>query len=428
MPTWIVAHSDALCNYFLALQVGFSAPQLRHALNCIEALLVCNAKHKTLAALTRLLRVAHADEYALADFFRQSPWRAEAVRTAVMRFLLAFTGQVQRTTGRRLLFLSLDDALCRKDAQTRALEAVGWHHDHVKPRRQLGHCSNASCYASLNLQLGPLKLPLNWRLYLKRAQVQTLNRARRGRDRPRLVYQGLASLVMDMLDEVAPHLPAGCRVYVLFDAWYDNHRLQKFIRAHGWHWLCASRSNRRVGDFQLRQWWRQLGRQRCERIPLRLATRSHTYTTRHTVGRLRRYPGDVVAVISKRVRRDKHPAYFLCSDTTLSVRTILKYYSYRWQSEVDNWFLKERLGLADFRLQSVEAIANWHALVFAAYAFLHQLRALPLLSQPTTALAPLAEVLAAHRERHARQTVCHIASLARAGYTDAQLLAELFPP
>lgn len=427
MPTWIVAHTDALCNFWIALHVSFSSAQVRHALNVIEALLVCPAKHKTLAALTRLLRVPHADEYALADFFRASPWQAETVRTAVMRCLLAFVGQVQRATRHRLLFISVDDSLCRKHAKTRALEAVGWHYDHNKARRQMGHCTNASCYVTLHLQLGPLQLPLNWRLYLKRTQVTRLNRARRGTGQPRLAYCGLADLVMAMLDEVAPHLPRGGRVYVLFDAWYDNHHLQRFLRAHGWHWLCASRSNRRVGGFQLGQWWSHLGQQRCERIPLRLASRSHIYLTRHTVGRLRRYPGEVVALISKRARRDTQPAYFLCSDTALSVRCIVKYYSYRWQAEVDNWFLKERLGLADFRLRSVEAIAHWHALVFVAYAFMAYRRALPLLEQPTTALAPLAEVLATHRQGHARQTVLAIASLVRAGYSDAQLLAELFP-
>ncbi len=78
-------------------------------------------------------------------------------------------------------------------------------------------------------------------------------------------------------------------------------------------------------------------------------------------------------------------------------------------------------------MQSVEAIANWHALVFAAYAFLHYWRARPLLTQPTTVLAPLAEPLAAHRHTHARQTVCAIARLVRVGYSDDQLLAELFP-
>lgn len=427
MPSWIVAHTDALVNFWMALRVGFSAAQQRHALNVIEGLMVCSAKHKTLAALTRLMRLAHADEYALADFFRASPWQAATVRTAVMRFLLVFAGQVQQATRRRLLFLSVDDSLCRKYAKTRALEAVGWHYDHNRARRQVGHCTQASCYVMLHLQLGPLHLPLNWRLYLKRSQVKQLNGQRRGSDRPRLQYSGLAALVMDMLDEVAAHLPPGCRVYVLFDAWYDNHKLQRFIRAHGWHWLCASRSNRRVGDFQLGQWWTQLAQQRCQAVRLRLVHWSHTYLTRHTVGRLRRYPEPVIAIISKRARRDDHPAYFLCSDPTLSVPCILKYYGYRWQTEVDNWFLKERLGLADFRLRSVEATAKWHALVFAAYAFLHHRRAQPLLKQPTTTLAPLIESLAAQRQLHARQSVVWIASLVRQGYTDDQLLAELFP-
>jgi len=102
---------------------------------------------------------------------------------------------------------------------------------------------------------------------------------------------------------------------------------------------------------------------------IRSAQRSHTYRTRFIIGRLRRYPEPVVAIISKRKRRDARPAYFLCADTTLSVRTILKYYGYRWQAEVDNWFLKERFGLGDFRVQSLDAIRRWHTLVFAAYAF-----------------------------------------------------------
>jgi hypothetical protein len=57
MPTWIVTHSEFLCNFLTPLLVGFSPAQLCHALNCVEALLVCTARHKTLAALTRWLRL-----------------------------------------------------------------------------------------------------------------------------------------------------------------------------------------------------------------------------------------------------------------------------------------------------------------------------------------------------------------------------------
>jgi hypothetical protein len=38
MPLWIVAHSDALCNFLLPLLVELNGPQQRHALNVVGAL------------------------------------------------------------------------------------------------------------------------------------------------------------------------------------------------------------------------------------------------------------------------------------------------------------------------------------------------------------------------------------------------------
>lgn len=131
MFTWIVTHSEALCNFLQPLLADFSEHQQRHALNVVEAPLVSASKHKTLAALTRLLVVPHADEYALADFFRRSPWRSAGVQQAVTRFVLRTVARLQALTGWRLLFLSVDDALCRKDVATHALEAVSLHYDHV---------------------------------------------------------------------------------------------------------------------------------------------------------------------------------------------------------------------------------------------------------------------------------------------------------
>lgn len=424
MLTWIVAHSDALCNFLLPLLIGFSPAQQRHALNVIEALLVCPFKHKTLSALTRLLGLPHADHFALADFLRVSPWDSQVVQEGLTKVLLQTVAQLQQRTGGRLLFLSVDDALCPKDVATQALDAVSFHYDHVQPRRQKGKFTNSSCYVMLHLQLGPVQFTLNWRLYLKRKQVQKLNRQRTRQGRSKLTYRKMSTLVEEMLSEIAPLLPPGCQVYVLFDAWYDNHQLLKFIRRQGWHWICATRSNRSLSDRPLSQWWTHLNHQRSEQVSLRSATRSHTYSTRHVVGKLRRYPDPVIAIISKRVRRDPHPAYFLGSDVSLSIRCILKYYGYRWQTEVDNRYLKERFGLADYRVHSVEAIQHWHVLVFAAYAFVQYQRALPVLNDPHARLEPLSEILAAHQQGHVRQTVCYLAQLVRQGTSDAELLKQ----
>jgi len=94
---------------------------------------------------------------------------------------------------------------------------------------------------------------------------------------------------------------------------------------------------------------------------------------------------------------------------------------------VDNFYVKERLGLADYRLQSVEAILKWHALVFAAYVFLQYRRMLPLFSQPPATLLPVGDVLRDHQAGHARQTVRHIATLAQAGCTPDELVALFCP-
>lgn len=425
MLTWIVAHSDALCNFLTPLLVGLSPVQLRHTLNCIEALLVCTSKHKTLSALTRLLRLPHADEFALADFFRASPWESTAIQKALARFLLGIVCQIQQQTGWRLLFLRIDDALCPKDVDTHALEAVAFQFDHRQPRRQKGNYTNSSRYVTLGLQLGPVQFVLAWRLYLPHKVVKRLNRTRSAETK--LTFQKLPTLVSQMLDEVAPHLPKACRIYVLFDTWYDNQHLQKNIRAHGWHWICATRSNRNVSDRPLCHWWSHLNHQRITRVVVRSATRRHSYSTRHIVGQLRHYPLPVVAIISKRKSRDTTPAYFLCSDTSLGVTTILKYYGYRWQAEVDNWFLKERFGLSDYRIQSVEAIRRWHTLVFATYAFVQYRRVVPLLKNPKAQLQPPGDVLREHQREHVRQTVRCIADLVRQGHSDDELLDLLLP-
>lgn len=425
MLTWIVVHSDAVCNFLVPLRIGFSPAQQRHALNVIEALLVCPLKHKPLCALMRLLGLPHADEFALADFFRVSLWDSQPVQAALTHFLLQTVAQIQQRTGWRVLFLSVDDALCPKDVATQVLEAVSFHYDPVQPRRQKGKFTNSSCYVMLHLQLGPVQFTLSWRLYLKRNQVQKLKRQRAGQGLPKLTDRKMSALVEEMLCEIAPLLPTGCKVYVLFDAWYDNHQLLQFIRQQGGHWICATHSNRMLSERPLSQWWIHLNHQRIERVSVRSATRSHTYATPHIVGRLRRYPNQVVAIVSKRDRRDVHPAYFLSSDVTLSIRCVLKYDGYRWQTEVDNRTLKARFGLADYRLHSVEAIQHWHVMVFAAYAFVQDPGALPLLKDPHATLQPFSTVLAAHQQWHVRQTVCQLAALVRAGKRDDELLEPL---
>jgi hypothetical protein len=70
---------------------------------------------------------------------------------------------------------------------------------------------------------------------------------------------------------------------------------------------------------------------------------------------------------------------------------------------VENWYLKQALGLGDFRVHPVEAIQKWYAVVFLVLSFLewhrYQLRDQGLI------LHSVSEVIRFHRQMHERQVL-----------------------
>jgi len=119
-------------------------------------------------------------------------------------------------------------------------------------------------------------------------------------------------------------------------------------------------------------------------------------------------------LISQRHHRDKHPKYFLCTDLSLSAQQILPIYQKRWPIEVDNFYVKQHLGLADFRVQSYEATEKWFAIVFVALAFL-QWRVNH--AQAGEGMRSVADVVRHHRYEHAR-TLLEMACQEAAKLTD----------
>ena len=104
-------------------------------------------------------------------------------------------------------------------------------------------------------------------------------------------------------------------------------------------------------------------------------------------------------VISESALQCPKNQYFLCTDLALSAQQILSIYQKRWPIEVDNFYVKQHLGLADFRVQSYEATEKWFAIVFLAFVFfqwrLHHAHA-------KAQWHSLADVVRQHRYEHAR--------------------------
>jgi hypothetical protein len=374
-----------------------------------DALIVSETRHKTIASLYRVI-VEAPDPSNGADSLRISPWTADDLRAPLRHFIVTDLVAYAQEADERTLYVSLDDSLGAKDKGTRHLEAVDYHHDHTKSQgKKHPAYTNGAVHVEVRLELGARSYAYDWRLYLREKTVRRLTKQRVPAQRLR--FRKKTMLAQEMLTELQQLLPPDLQVYVLCDSWYASNRLLKFCRRQHWHMICAIKSNRKLDDQPLAQWPQALQHQRYQRVQLTATDqRLRTSLVRTLQGKLTKLPFAVCVLISKRHHRDKHPKYFLCTDLALSAQQILPIYQKRWPVEVDNFYVKQHLGLADFRVQSYEATEKWFAMVFLALVFLQwRLNHAP----TTTHIHALADVIRQHRYEHARtllETACQEAA------------------
>jgi hypothetical protein len=254
-------------------------------------------------------------------------------------------------------------------------------------------------YVEVHVQIGPFGFLFDTRLYLREKTVRRLNRQRPAEKR--LHFRTKYALARQMLVELEQLLPKDHSVVVVFDSWYASKRLIKFCRRQNWHVICALKSNRRIDKVRVDQHNLTLKHRPYQRVTLEAVDAQHkerSYFTRLIQGHLEEIAAPVHVIISKTRPGDKRPKYFACTDLTLSVQQVLRIYRKRWAVEVDNIYLKQALGLGDFRQQSMEATQKWFAVVMLAINYL-QYR-LALAYSKSLVMVPLADLIRQHRLEH----------------------------
>jgi DDE superfamily endonuclease len=395
----IVHVLPALVHFMALLALPLSGPQL-HNLQILANAICVAPNRKTLALLQRL-HLDAPDPSNLADFLRTSPWDERDLRQVLTFFVIKDLLKDYDPTQPVQIFVTFDDCTTPKDKGAKRLQGVDWTFDHTQHK----NCKGAVHVAG-RLHVGQRSYTFSWRAYLRAQTIRRLNRQRP--KKRRLVFKSKLDLVQEMLAELKPYLPPDADVYVLFDRWYASADLLRFIKRQGWDAICAIKSNRRLNGTKLNVLDQQLRDRPCTRVSIKAAdgSRRH-YFVRERDGKLKRLPHHVRVIISRRHPRDKHPKYFLSTDATLTAQEILTWYGNRWSQEVDYWFLKQELGLGDFRVQAYEAMTKWYAIVYLVLTLLTW-RLYQGQRQGAT-WRSVAEVLAEIRAWHARdllQTAC----------------------
>jgi DDE superfamily endonuclease len=393
----IVQHSEALTSFIFALQLALYQPQIRHLLQIVDAMLVCNQR-KTLSDLSRFLHQA-PDPKTLADFFRESPWTVDLISQPRKKFMVLKLLELATKAGLEpKILVSLDDSLGKKGKATKHLQAVDYYHNHTESTKKRQAWCNGYVYVELHLQIGPLGFLFDTRLYLRAKKVRHLNRTRTKENR--LAYRSKYNLARDMLLELEALLLKGSQVYVLFDSWYASAKLINLCLRRNWQVICALKANRKIENQRIDRYHQTLKHKPYQKITLEAVDPrpARTYYVRTVTGHLEKVNPEVYVIISKKRPGDPRPKYFLCTDTRLSAEAALKLYQKRWPVEVDNLYLKQVLGLGDFRLQAFEAIQKWFAVVTLAMNYLQYLAMLTY--QPKRPLPSLADCRRQHQHAH----------------------------
>lgn len=395
MLTRILHNSEELCAFIDQLDMRLSQPQRRHIENMADALLVCEGE-KTLAALQRQF-VEAPDASNMADFLRISPWQAQSVRSALRRnqvtWLLA---EAERQNLPKVIAINIDDSLGEKHKQTRHIEPVDWHYDHVESSKHRPRYKNGICYVECTLRIGDLTVTVDLRLYLRESTVRRINRQRPKEER--ISFFSKYRLARSILVELQPLLPKGWRVYVQFDSWYASVKLIKFVHRQGWHVTCGLKSNRKLNGKCLDHLAYALRHRRYTHVRVTAADgKPTTYYLRQTTGRLVDLPFDVRIFFSKRHPREQSQAYFMCTDLTRSAQQALQGYRGRWSCEVDNFYLKTQAGLTDFRVRSYEAVDKYMVVVLLAWAYVERRFA----SERSAQINTYGDIIRRHRDEHA---------------------------
>ena len=398
MLTAIVQHSEELVAFITVLNIALYQPQIRHLIQMVDAL-ITSSETKTISGLYRLLK-GQPDPKNGADFLRESPWGPEEIGSQRKRWMvMKFLELASKVNVAFEIYIGLDDSLGKKGKATRHLEAVDYHHNHSESTSKKQVYTNGYVYVEVHLQMGPCGFLFDTRLFLREKTVRRLNRERPAAKR--LHYRSKYALAREMLMELAALLPKGHKVYVLFDSWYASEKLIRFCRRQKWHVICALKSNRRIDKVRVDQHNLALKHKPYEQIKLEAVDEQHQapqYYTRLIQGHLEKIAEPVHVIISKKRPGDNSPKYFACTDLSLSVQQALRIYQKRWPVEVDNTYLKNALGLGDFRLQSFEAIEKWFAVVLLAINYLQYRMALAYSNNLSK--TSLADFIRLHRLEH----------------------------
>ena len=377
-----VSYSSWIANAIHQWNLRFfmSAPAARHMQKLLEG---WTREHRN-GSVKALQDAANHSVHrsSVTRFFRTTKMDDDALERKLQRSVLQHIRR--QASSANPVLIAIDDTVVPKSKPSsqahHPIEDGGYHFDHQTGTTVYGH-------QWLTIMVGT-----NDRLYPY--HIERYDKER-GASKIDLALQQLRTI--DVGNQP---------VYVLADSWHASEKLIRTVRARGWHFIGAIKSNRVLDTAPMplpaRDWAQ---RARDVEEPDVVTVRTTTYEMVRFQGSLK---GGLSGVVVGSRASASHEAYrfFFSTDPSMTAEEILSWYQHRWAIETFFQEAKGKLSMGGYRLRSASSIRRYLLLLQTAWLLLAWAFA-----------GTISEAFHASHQDHRRREIADIYQRARAGAT-----------
>jgi len=341
-----LSEKSPICQFLFSLGffLYFSKPVLKHVEQFIKG--STQKGYKGTVTDIVLLSLANCHRTTLGKFLSEGVWNINLAWKGIKKFVVRTVFEC--SSSKSPIFVIYDDTIAEKtkpsSQATSVIQQAAFHHSHLKGKQVYGHQ-----LLTTMLSCGKKVLPYSIQRYKKGEKSK-----------------------IKMVCEIVAELPSPKgAAYGLCDSWFTN---KDVINAHfknGYHLIGALKTNRviypkgfgiQIKDFV----------QYIEKNDVCLVTVNNSKYWVY------RYEGNLNGIDNAAVlfcwpensfKKDGALHAFLCTDTELSTKTILEYYSKRWPIEIFFKQTKNNLGLNTYQVRSTKSIDRLLVLISLTYIY-----------------------------------------------------------
>jgi SRSO17 transposase len=355
MSNIMVTFYSYIVNFIFALGLGLSKPQTHHVMTFIHGIILADGE-KTIA---NIRRATHETRHlsCMTKFLNKSPWCPNRANRRRIQFMMGKIKKIRAKQGdtRPIVFLIIDDTQSKKDLTTKRMGALDFHFSHADGKSVWSHCVVTSHIVSEGYSFA-----VNFRSYFRESCCNENG----------FTFKSKNDLAIELINEYES--PTDEQVYVLVDSWYTSKKLIDACSAKGYHLIGGLRTNRKIYP-------KGVGIKLSKFISDYIrADDLRPVTVGHHRYKIYSYEGNLsdtenaTVLISWEDKYDSKtkPFCLLCTDSSLDLVTILRYYDVRWHIETGYRYFKDLLGFDHYQLLSYKGIERYWCIQFLAYNFL----------------------------------------------------------